>query len=164
MRKAIYILIIFSAVLGYQYTRFVFDGGGTKASNTTLRANTAIANDIAGNTANTNYSAQLGWTEFSVDTTAVSELEKMPEKFEILSVYPNPFNSSVVLKLFLPKSGRTEIEIVAIDGRKIHEESVVLAKGLNHIRWTPKNISSGVYFLRIRYGTTELTDKIVLIK
>ena len=164
MRKAIYILIIFSAVLGYQYTRFIFDGGGTKASNTTLRANTAIANDIAGNTANTNYSAQLGWTEVSVDTTAVSELEKLPEKFEILSVYPNPFNSSVVLKIFLPKGGITEIEIVAIDGRKIHEESVVLAKGLNHIRWTPKNISSGVYFLRIRYGTTELTDKIVLIK
>ena len=71
-----------------------------------------------------------------------------------LKVYPNPFNSSVALKMELDKSGFVEITVYDVLGRQIRSLGKIWREiGPSTIQWDGKdndgrNVSSGVYIFR----------------
>lgn len=86
------------------------------------------------------------------------------------SNHPNPFNPSTTIKFSLPTSGRVEIAIFGVDGRRVAsllDED--MTAGRHSIVWDGSSdngypTSSGVYWYRISTGVNTAVEKIVLLK
>jgi beta-N-acetylhexosaminidase len=72
-----------------------------------------------------------------------------------LSNYPNPFNASTVVGVFLPRAGNVTLGVYDVLGRQVeHLTRTDLAEGYHEFRWDAGAVSSGVYFCRLEvaYG------------
>ena len=87
-----------------------------------------------------------------------------PQNF-MLKTSPNPFNPVINISYYLEKDSFIEVKIFNIKGHVV--ESLYKKQknmGLHTLDWSPKNLPSGNYFLRISDGINEQTSKIVLLK
>jgi Secretion system C-terminal sorting domain len=74
----------------------------------------------------------------------------LPSIFRVASVYPNPFNPTVELRLELPQSGNVTTNWYSIGGRLVDSQIFnSMGAGANRIQWTPENLPSGAYFVKI---------------
>ncbi len=120
------------------------------------------------------FDLQLNFDEgaFQISTERKTNI---PERFYVSQNYPNPFNSATVFEIWLPKlsqrkSSRLRVEIYNLLGQKI--ETLVdreLQPGFYRFRW-PKdsthdaNLSSGLYFVLVRYDKYRALKKMVLVR
>ena len=93
----------------------------------------------------------------------------IPEKFQTLSAYPNPFNPSITIQLELQNitqtNMNTEVNIYDINGKFI--QSLLdnsIESGLHRIAWRPQNISSGIYIVSLRTEMGIKNQKILYLK
>ncbi len=90
---------------------------------------------------------------------------KLLSNYELISAYPNPFNSKAIIKYFLPTAGYVKLEIFNIIGQK---ETVLIeghfTAGQHSAFWNASDEQSGVYFLRLTSGQYTATNKMVLVK
>jgi 1,4-alpha-glucan branching enzyme len=93
----------------------------------------------------------------------------IPEKFQTLSAYPNPFNPSITIQLELQNITQTnmnaEVNIYDINGRFIQtllENSI--ESGVHRITWRPQNISSGIYIVSFQTEIGIKNQKILYLK
>ena len=88
-----------------------------------------------------------------------------PVNYVLYQSYPNPFNPTTNIKYSIPKSSKVSLKIYDILGREVtslvdkYEKS-----GTYTIRFTAKNLASGVYFYRIKAGNFVQTKKLMLLK
>lgn len=93
-----------------------------------------------------------------------------PDSWEILSLYPNPFNLSVNIVFSAPRAGEAEFSIFNILGRcvaKLSED--VPASGLWRLTWDGRGenrtpISSGIYLVRFENQYRPGMRKVLLVK
>ncbi|MDP8207865.1 MAG: T9SS type A sorting domain-containing protein [Candidatus Electryonea clarkiae] len=90
----------------------------------------------------------------------------IPTKFEIGSVYPNPFNPTTIISIGLPNSSELKISVYNVAGQEI----TVLANehfsvGFHQFTFDASDFVSGIYIIRAEV-TGKMCDlkKIVLIK
>jgi len=91
--------------------------------------------------------------------------ELIPEKFNISSIYPNPFNPITSITYGLPEN--TEIQITVYDMSGTHITTLVNSfqiAGYHTISWNADNLPSGVYLIRMDSGDFTQTQKVVLVK
>ena len=88
----------------------------------------------------------------------------------ISSTYPNPFNPSTTITYSIPKDGLVRIGIYNIKGQKVMElcKSEML-RGHHKVLWDGKdanqrNVSSGIYFVKLQASGFSSTRKIMLMK
>ncbi|MBD3168409.1 MAG: T9SS type A sorting domain-containing protein [candidate division Zixibacteria bacterium] len=89
----------------------------------------------------------------------------LPVDLALLTAYPNPFNSRVVIAFELAGQARVDIDIYNVLGQR--EADIfdgVMEGGKHSIGWNAEGKDSGVYFVRMRYGAESMTRKIVLVK
>ncbi len=82
-----------------------------------------------------------------------------------IEVYPNPALGQPSVNLSLPTSGFVRLSIYDVQGREVEtllEEE--RAAGLNHIKWNTEGMPSGIYFIRLEFGSEIKTEKIVLVR
>jgi len=97
--------------------------------------------------------------------TDVREREANSLKNFKLEVFPNPFNSTVTLKISLPHSGSTKLTIYNTLGQKIKTIMEAFKPAGNYnINYNADNLSSGVYLVLLKQNQTILTQKIILLK
>lgn len=89
----------------------------------------------------------------------------IPVKYVLYQSYPNPFNPTTNIKYSIPNSGMVSLKVYDILGREVtslvdeYEKS-----GTYTVRFTAKNLASGVYFYRIKAGKFVQTKKLMLLK
>ncbi len=96
---------------------------------------------------------------------AATESYELPLKFGIESVYPNPFNSTAVLKYSLPVAANTRIDIYSVNGRTV--ETIAPGKldpGRHSTRIDAQEWAAGVYIVKLRSGMKTATKKILNFK
>ena len=93
----------------------------------------------------------------------------IPEKFQTLSAYPNPFNPSITIQIELKNPIQTnmnvEVNIYDINGRFIQtllENSI--ESGVHRIEWRPQNISSGIYIVSLQTEIGIKNQKVLYLK
>ena len=103
----------------------------------------------------------------------VNDDENIPEVPEISTLngnYPNPFNPETTISYSLAETGRVNIVVYNIKGQKVttivNEQQ---EKGNHSVKWfgrdsNSKNVSSGVYFVRMKAGKDISTHKMLLLK
>jgi hypothetical protein len=95
----------------------------------------------------------------------------IPKKYGLFQNYPNPFNPSTEISFFMKQAGRCELEIYNLKGRKVKTlfSGNIEAEQDYCFTWNGKNESeklvvSGVYFYKLKYGSTTEIKKMILLK
>jgi len=89
----------------------------------------------------------------------------LPKSFELHTVYPNPFNPSTSIKFDIPKMSHTVLEVFNIKGQLV--ETLLnkpMQPGSFEVHWTPENLSSGVYMVRLTSGEKVMNQKVTFVK
>jgi hypothetical protein len=104
------------------------------------------------------------------DTSA--EESEIPEivQSELIGNYPNPFNPNTMISFYLPSPEDVKLEIYNVKGQKVKTlVNNYLNSGQHRITWNGaddcgKNVSSGVYFYKIKADKFIQTKKMILTK
>jgi len=95
-------------------------------------------------------------------------LPQIPENFELLINYPNPFNPTTTIEFKIKGEAHVKLNVFDIYGRKV----ATLINGVslsNKLIWNGKNdqgqlVPAGVYFARLESGNTIMNKKMIVLK
>jgi len=97
------------------------------------------------------------------------DISSFPTNFNLIC-YPNPLNADLNIQWESSFASETQIAIFNLIGNKVFEKNITAIKGLNKLNWSLKssqdykNISSGIYLLKIKNTNSELIKKITYLK
>ena len=83
---------------------------------------------------------------------------------------PNPFNPKTEIRFGLRHSGHASMTVFDVRGRKVVQLlSEPLEAGHHAVTWTGRDdhgrgVASGVYFVRLSSGRTQLTQRMLLLR
>jgi hypothetical protein len=98
------------------------------------------------------------------------DLTGVPEDFQLLGNYPNPFNSSTAIQFGLPEEADVKIEIYDVLGRLVRILTVeTMPAGYHRVLWDGRDddksaVSSGVYLLRMKAGDRNFDKRMLMVK
>ena len=93
------------------------------------------------------------------------ELDSTPKTVQLYQNYPNPFNPSTTISFELDKQDKVKLEIFNIMGQLVETiQNEVFTAGKHSVKFRADNLSSGVYFYRLRTSASTQTKKFTLIK
>jgi predicted outer membrane repeat protein len=99
------------------------------------------------------------------DQGIFDDFKPLPEKVILIQNYPNPFNAQTTIKYSLQSGSNVLIDIFDIAGRKVETLlSGYQEAGEHQVVWNAGDRPSGVYFYRIKAGSTSKTEKCILLK
>jgi hypothetical protein len=91
--------------------------------------------------------------------------QRLPRAYEVLRIYPNPFNALATISYWLPEESDVTIEIYEISGRKVETiQEGAQAAGDHLVQWDSGDRNSGIYFCRLKAGRLSQTQRMVLLK
>ena len=103
-------------------------------------------------------------------TAIGDEDSKLPHKYALEQNYPNPFNPATTIKFELAKTSKVEISVYNVMGQLVktlaNEE---MSAGEHQLVWGGKNmngnqVTSGIYFLKMKSGKFTKVRKMTLLK
>lgn len=103
----------------------------------------------------------------SINKTATSsELDsEIPSRFILKQNYPNPFNPSTTISFTIPSSTFATVEVFNVAGAKIATLiNTYLNAGHHSVSFDGSNLSTGVYFYKLKTTEFEQVKNMVLIK
>jgi hypothetical protein len=94
-----------------------------------------------------------------------NKLNIVPNQYILYQNYPNPFNQKTVLSFDLNNESKVLLTIYAPNGKLIETiENRILPKGHYNYSWYPNDISSGIYFYKLRVNNSYTVKKCILLK
>ncbi len=99
------------------------------------------------------------------DLYTEDDVETPVEDYTLSQNYPNPFNPSTTISFTIPEKGLVQLEVFDMLGQKI--ETLVNSEmdaGSYDVNFTAKNLSSGIYFYRLKTNSFIQTNKMILTK
>lgn len=89
----------------------------------------------------------------------------LPSTIALSQNYPNPFNKTTTLRFFLPKVEPVSLAVFSLEGKKVANVPLpILRQGFNDAEFEVKNLSSGIYIVKIEGRSATASRKIALIK
>ncbi len=114
-----------------------------------------------------------------IDTFSVSlpqagltsgDTRALPEEISLGPTHPNPFSRSTAISFSIPSASCVELDIYTISGRRIRTLVNGTQQAGHHVaEWdgkdgSGKDVSSGIYYCRLRAEDCEVTTKLILAK
>ena len=129
-----------------------------------------IISNFGGDSFNYVVADAVRWVGINEELTSNETfLSQTPKSFELLRVYPNPFNPLTQIEYSLEQAGTVKLEVYDLQGRLV--ESLVNTQqqsGTHRIQWLASSQSTGLYFVRIQFENSESywydTHKVTLLK
>ena len=103
----------------------------------------------------------VGYTNVGVEETN----NGLPKEFNLYQNYPNPFNPATLVKYDVAKETLVSIKVYDLIGREV--QTLVnnnMRPGSYSTRFDGRNLSSGIYLVRITAGQFQKTMKMTLVK
>ena len=118
---------------------------------------------------NDQWPLHLAWEfkdqQFGLEDAGVHQPAVLPSVMVLEQNYPNPFNPTTTIEFYIPQTDYVTIKIFDIVGREIATlMNRELVTGHQTITWNGKNVSSGIYFLKLESGELVHTKKMVLLR
>ena len=93
------------------------------------------------------------------------ENEGFPNEVSLKQNYPNPFNPTTTIDYYLSNPGNVNINIYDIHGKLVDNLlNENKSAGSHSIKWSPTNISSGLYFVKLFQNNSINQIKIIYAK
>jgi len=88
----------------------------------------------------------------------------LPDEYGLIS-YPNPFNSTTQINVKIAKPGILSIKVYSVIGEEVAEiVNNFYEAGVHKFYFNSKELSSGVYLLRMSIGEKNISHKLILLK
>jgi Zn-dependent metalloprotease len=112
------------------------------------------------------YADSNGCTDTATQTIFVSECLSVNDLNSIASwsVYPNPSNGNLNIDMQMLNSNEVTFSVVNLVGQTIFTEKMNLSSGTNNLVWNIKDVSNGVYMIRVASAEGTLSKRIEIIK
>lgn len=81
----------------------------------------------------------------------------------MLSITPNPSHGNVDIAFQSLQPGPVQINIRNLEGKLLDTKNFTSSKSEQAIKWTPKNLESGTYFIQIVQNNKLITRKLVVL-
>tara|TARA_Y100001970_G_scaffold216399_1_gene264864 strand:- start:381 stop:1043 length:663 start_codon:yes stop_codon:yes gene_type:complete len=89
----------------------------------------------------------------------------MPVEFGLSTAYPNPFNPTTSVDLYMSTSEVVSVNVYSITGQLVNTlHSGSLSTGAHSFTWDASHVSSGVYFIQAATSSDVVTQKVMLLK
>ena len=89
----------------------------------------------------------------------------IPQEYELVGSYPNPFNASVTISYNLPRTSEVRLEVYDILGQKVATlVNQALPAGYHQVTWDAGDKATGMYFYRLDTGDFTDSKKMLLLK
>jgi hypothetical protein len=111
------------------------------------------------------YSSKAELTSETVKRIRFNSASNVPRAFSLLQNYPNPFNPSTTIGFAIPVSSHVTLTIIDVLGRQV--ETLIdenREAGEYKVQWDPTNLSSGLYFYRLKAAGHTDTKKLILLR
>lgn len=101
---------------------------------------------------------------------SIDENVLIPAGIALLGNYPNPFNPSTTIQFSMDKAAPANVSIYNQKGQMVKSFELSIAdKGINKLYWDgtdagANNVTSGVYYFRLKSGSYSSTRKMILMK
>lgn len=133
-------------------------GGGAGAGELAIERNYMLDMRTGG-------TSKLSVTYNIITTVEEQKISGIPNSFNLYQNYPNPFNPTTTIKFDIPNSGNVSLKIYDLLGREV----AALIDGFRNAgkyeaSFNGNNISSGVYFYKLKFNGFEQTKKFMLVK
>ncbi len=100
-----------------------------------------------------------------------NESPTVPEKYGLFQNYPNPFNPNTLIYFKLKEDSKVQVSIYNVRGELVNElyRGLVDGETLNRLSWDGRDesgeeVSSGIYFYKLKYNGGEYSKKMLLLK
>jgi hypothetical protein len=108
--------------------------------------------------------------DFSIEEVVVANSSDlvnvmMPSELTLAKAYPNPFNPSTSLGVYIPSDGFVSVNIYNVMGQLVdvlHNGN--MSAGTHSMIWNASDMTSGVYFVRAESLGSVSTQKVMLMK
>ena len=108
--------------------------------------------------------------DFTIDEMIIANSNSqvdvvMPTELKLSKAYPNPFNPSTSLEMYVPAEGFVNLNVYNVMGQLvdvIHSGS--MSQGYHSITWNASSMTSGVYFVRAESASGMSVQKVMLMK
>jgi beta-N-acetylhexosaminidase len=88
----------------------------------------------------------------------------LPDEYGLIS-YPNPFNSTTQINVKIAKPGILSIKVYSVIGEEVAEiVNNFYEAGTHKFNFNSRELSSGVYLLRMSIGEKNISHKLILLK
>ena len=132
----------------------------TNANSTTLIVVAPESSDLF------KVSGDFSVEEVIVAANAYSEVAiAMPTELTLSQAYPNPFNPSTTMDVYVPADGVVKLSVYNVMGQMvdvIHSGS--MSEGNHSITWNASDLTSGMYFVRAESTGGVAVQKVMLVK
>lgn len=104
-------------------------------------------------------------TDGNFSYSKIVNVKIIPSNFRLYQNYPNPFNPSTVIKYQLPKKSKVKLIVYNINGQKVDELiNSEQEAGFYQIKFSARNLASGIYFYTLRTNNIFKVKKMMLVK
>ncbi len=97
-------------------------------------------------------------------STDIRDVKKGPASYELIEIYPNPFNGQAKIRFSVKNDGVVNLKVFSVTGNEVFSEMVEITSGLNEIPLNGENFSSGVYLVSLSGRDFALKSKFILLK
>jgi len=110
------------------------------------------------------------WHFTTTASTLVSQTSKVPQRYALLPVYPNPFNPVATVTYHLPEQAEVSLIVFNSMGRSVRElDSGLHQAGRFTVQWDGRDshgapVTSGVYMCRFEAGSRVFIQKMLLMR
>ena len=105
------------------------------------------------------------YPESDIFTSVKKSESNYENEFRLNQNYPNPFNPSTRISYSLNKTSPVELSIFNSIGEKVSTlVSRIQTAGKYEINWNAKSLTSGIYFCKIRAGSSQQSLKMILLQ
>nr|MBC8490909.1 T9SS type A sorting domain-containing protein [Bacteroidota bacterium] len=125
--------------------------------------------DLAGNPRV--YGGRIDMGAYENQNVAVDANENLiPLVTKLNQNYPNPFNPTTTINYFLKENSKVSLNIYNIKGQKVKTlVNEVIPAGEHSVLWNGRDtngnqVSSGIYFYKLKTANFEKTRKMILLK
>lgn len=105
--------------------------------------------------------------QFLVTKPSINEVSdnSLPNDYLLEQNFPNPFNSSTIIKYYLPKSSNVSLKVYDIIGNELATlVNETQDRGSYKIDFNASHLTSGVYFYKLKAGNFVSIKKFILVK
>ncbi|MBT6870211.1 MAG: T9SS type A sorting domain-containing protein, partial [Candidatus Marinimicrobia bacterium] len=97
--------------------------------------------------------------------TLTNDANIIPSKFEIINLYPNPFNPQINIEYNLPTTSNVRVSIYNVKGQEVDRlVDSIQYTGFHSLTWVATEQNSGIYFVQITADTNIINQKVMYLK
>ena len=110
------------------------------------------------------YMGDFEITNIIVANSSSAVSVRMPSDLSLGAAYPNPFNPSTTIDLYVPMEGNVNVQVYDLSGRAVQTLlSGVQPQGDYNLTWNATDVASGMYLIRAEMAERTVVKKVLLL-